>query len=60
MVNFPTLDQSAFAYLIECNLALSAFAILKMFHMDSKFCTRLTKVITALKLKFPDIAEALK
>lgn len=60
MVDFLTLNQSAFSYLVEGNIALSCFTILKMFHMDSKLCTRLTKVVTALKMKFPELVKALE
>lgn len=60
MSDFLSSNASAMGYLIECNLAMSAFAILKLFHMDSKFCARLTKVVTALKLKFPELAKVLE
>lgn len=59
MTDFIPLDQTTFSYLIEGNIALSGFTLLKLFHLDKKFCTRLTKVVTALKIKFPDIAKVL-
>ena len=60
MSDLISLDQSALSYLVECNLGISAFTVLKMFHMDSKLCTRITKVVTALKLKFPELAKVLE
>lgn len=59
MPDFVSLNDSALSYLVEINLGLTGFIALKLFHVERKVCEKIVKIVTALSVKFPDLAKVL-